>query len=92
MEVHMAEQQKRRPVHEIRLGSVKGAVWRNDGPNGPWHTVTFERLYKDGEEWKSTHSFRAEDLLVLAKLADQAHSWMIEQEVDAVDAASNQSL
>jgi hypothetical protein len=80
MEVHMAEQSKKRPIHEIRIGSVKAAIWRNEGPTGAWHSVIFERIYKDGDEWKSTANFGREDLLVLAKVADQAHTWAVEQE------------
>ena len=44
----------------------------------PRHNVTFSRLYKDGDQWKSTHSFGRNDLLVLAKVADQAHSRLFE--------------
>ena len=40
----------------------------------PRHNVTFSRLYKDGGSWKSTQSFGRNDLLLLAKVADQAHS------------------
>ena len=42
------------------------------------HNVTFSRLYKDGDEWKSTQSFSRNDLLLLAKVADQAHSRIFE--------------
>jgi hypothetical protein len=76
--------QKRRPVHEIRMGLLKAAIWKNDGSNGPWYSVTFERLYKEGEEWKSSVSFGRDDLLLLGKVADQAHTW-IEQEVQAAN-------
>jgi len=79
----MAEQTKKRPVHEVRIGSVKAAIWRNDGSNGPWHGVSFERVYRDGNEWKSSTSFGRDDLLVLAKLADQAHTWVVEQDARA---------
>jgi hypothetical protein len=79
----MAEQAKKRPVHDIRIGLVRAAIWRNDGANGPWHSVTFERGYKEGEEWRSTASFGRDDLLVLAKLADQAHTWIVEQDARA---------
>ena len=79
----MAEQTKKGPVHEVRIGSVKAAIWRNDGSNGPWHGVSFERVYRDGNEWKSSTSFGRDDLLVLAKLADQAHTWVVEQDARA---------
>lgn len=79
----MAEQTKKRPVHELRIGAVKAAVWQNDGSNGPWHGVSFERVYRDGSEWKSSTSFGRDDLLVLAKLADRAHTWIVEQDARA---------
>lgn len=70
---------KDKPVHEVRLGSIKAAIWKNDTQKGVRHNATFTRLYKDGDEWKSTDSFGRDDLLVLAKVADQAHSWIFEQ-------------
>lgn len=76
----MPEQNKKRPVHEVRIGPVKAAIWRNEGSNGPWHNVTFERIYKDGEEWKSSSSFGRDELLVVAKVSDLAHTWMFENE------------
>jgi hypothetical protein len=72
--------QPTKPVHEIRIGAVKAAIWANEGPNGVWHAVTFARLVKLGEEWKSVPSFQRGDLLPLAKVADQAHTWILTQE------------
>ncbi|HRI12462.1 MAG TPA: hypothetical protein PLX89_05600 [Verrucomicrobiota bacterium] len=71
-----------RPVHEIRLGAIRAAVWANETDNGTWYNVTFERSYKDGDTWKSTGSFGRDDLLVLAKAADQAHTWIVGQPRD----------
>jgi hypothetical protein len=65
-----------RPVQEIRLGRVKAAIWANRTREGVIFNVTFERSYKDGETWKTSTSFGRDDLLKVAKLADQAHSWM----------------
>ena len=41
--------------------------------------MTFERSYHDGEAWRSSNSFGRDDLLKLAKVADQAHSWITRQ-------------
>ncbi len=68
-----------RPVHEVSLKLIKGAIWANRGSDGVFYNVTFERRYKDGEEWKSTNSFGRDDLLNLAKLADEAHTWISQQ-------------
>ena len=62
-----------KPVDEIRIGRVKATTWRNGTDEQPRHNVTFSRLYKDGDQWKSTQSFGRNDLLVLAKVADLAH-------------------
>jgi len=70
---------KQKPIHEVRLGAIKAAVWKNDTQNGVRYNTTFSRLYKDGEEWKTTDSFGRDDLLVLAKVADRAHSWIHDQ-------------
>ena len=70
---------KIKPVHEVRLGYIKAAVWKNDTEAGVRYNVTFSRLYKDGDQWGSTESFGRDDLLVLAKVADQTHSWICAQ-------------
>ena len=68
-----------KPVHEIRLGTIKAALWENSAANGTRYAVTFSRLYKDGAQWKHAENFRRDDLLVLAKVADQAHTWIASQ-------------
>ena len=64
-----------KPVEEVRIGSIKAAIWRNQGEGGPRFNVTFQRLYRaeDGK-WKSTSSFGRDDLLVLMKVADATHT------------------
>jgi hypothetical protein len=69
---------KQQPVHEVRLGSVKAAIWENKTDNGTRFNVTVARIYKDGEQWKSTDSFGRDDLLLLAKVIDHAHSWIFD--------------
>jgi hypothetical protein len=72
---------KQKPAHKIRAGNLEVTVWRNDGEKGPWYSVTPSRSYKQGDEWKQSDSFGSDDLLLLAKLLDQAHSWIISQPV-----------
>lgn len=64
------------PVHQIRIGAIKAAIWENKNDKIVRHNVTAERLYKDGANWKSTSSFGRDDLPVLMKVLDQAHSWI----------------
>ena len=66
----------KKPVHEIRIGRIKATVWENETQNGTRHNVTVSRLYKDGDEWKDSASFGRDDLPLVAKVADQAHSYI----------------
>jgi hypothetical protein len=68
-----------KPVHEIRMGRIKAAIWENETQNGTRHNVTVTRLYKDGDQWKDSQSFGRDDLPVLAKVLDRAHSWIFDE-------------
>lgn len=70
---------KTKPIHEVRLGCIKAAVWKNEIETGARYNVTFRRLYKDGDQWKTTESFGRDDLLLLGKVADQTHTWIVAQ-------------
>ncbi len=65
-----------RPVHEIRLGSVKAVIWANETDNGIRHNVSVGRLYKDGDTWATSQSFGRDDLPLLSKVVDLAHTWI----------------
>ena len=67
---------KPKPVHELRLGSVRASIWKNENQGIVHYHTTFTRLYKDQGQWRSADSFGRDELLVLAKVADQAHSWI----------------
>ena len=67
-----------RPVHEIRMGRIRAAIWENQTQNGTRHNVTLSRLYKDGDDWRDSTSFGRDDLPLVVKVADLAHSWIYE--------------
>ncbi len=77
-----------RPVHGLRLGSIRAAIWENQTESGFRHNVTFSRLYKDGDRWKDSTSFGRDDLPLLAKVADMAHTWILTQKHE--DVATNE--
>jgi hypothetical protein len=77
----MAKKQsnKVRPVEEVRIGSIKAAIWRNESQNGTWFNVTLQRLYRDEQgRWTSTAAFGRDHLLLLAKVANATHSRVLE--------------
>ncbi len=79
--MNTAQNAAQRPVYEIRIGLTKAAIWRNSNDQQrSWFSVSFNRSYKSGTEWKSTANFGLGDLLELAKLADMAHSWILENQ------------
>lgn len=75
----MSKETGNKPVKEIRLGHVKAAIWANATDKGTRHNVTVTRIYKDGQHWKSTESFGRDDLPLVAKVCDLAHSWIFEE-------------
>ena len=77
------QETKARPVHEVRLGRIRAAIWENETQSGIRHNVTFSRIFKDGDEWKDSTSFGRDDLQLLSKVADLAHSWIFTQAVAA---------
>lgn len=72
-----------RPVHELRLGRVKALIWANESSRGTMHNVTFQRLYRDGKDWKTTESFGRDDLPLVEKVADLAHTWIYGERIAA---------
>jgi hypothetical protein len=65
----------KKPAARVTLHPVSAAIWRNQNPKGTFYSVTFERSYKDDAgKWQTASTFNANDLLLLAKVADLAHS------------------
>jgi hypothetical protein len=67
------------PVHKIRHGSVSASIWRQETDKGPMFNVTFQRTYKDGEDWKNSTSFGRNNLLVVSLIAARAFEWISNQ-------------
>ena len=74
---------RQRPVHEIRLGRIKAAVWANPTDQGVRHAVTILRLYKreDTGEWHTASNFGRDDLPAVMKVAELAwlHIFALQQ-------------
>jgi hypothetical protein len=68
-----------KPAHEVRLGRIRGTVWKNETESGTFHNVAFSRLYKDDAgDWKDSATFSRDDLPLLQKVADIVHTWLFE--------------
>jgi hypothetical protein len=67
------------PAQEIRLGLIRATIWANAPEQGVRYNVIFSRLYKSADQWQDAATFARDDLLLVAKLADLAHSWIVQQ-------------
>jgi len=75
------KQERQRPVHEVRLGRIKAAIWANSTEKGVRYSTTLTRLYKDQEdgEWQTSTSFGRDDLLLVAQVCELAIVWICHQ-------------
>lgn len=65
------------PVKTLRLGRIKAAIWENEADQKKYYNVTFARTYlDDAKAYHDTDSFGRDDLPLVAKLADQAHTFI----------------
>ena len=65
----------------LRLGRIKAAIWENGAEPRSFCNVTFARTYMDEEKkFHDADSFGRDDLLLLSKLADQAHTFICERQ------------
>lgn len=74
----------KQPVKTFRLGRIKAAVWENETDQAAFYNVTFARTYRDeAKQFHDTDSFGRDDLPLIAKVADQAHSFIFERQVSS---------
>lgn len=85
-------EEKQRPTHEIRMGAVKASIWSNASSNGgSFLTASFHTLYRNQDgDWRSSSSFGREDLLLLAKVANEVHTYMVLQTAAAASEAEQE--
>jgi hypothetical protein len=87
----MSEAKNEPPVARVRLSTVQASIWRNQSPDGKaYYSATFDRRFTDKDgKWKNSTKFGYDDLLLLAKVADLAHSEIAK--LRAADRATAQS-
>jgi hypothetical protein len=71
-----AKPAENRPIQEFRHRRIRATVWKNNAANGTMYAVTITRAFKQGEEWRDSHSFGYDDVLIVAKLMYDAHSFI----------------
>ncbi|MCA9008485.1 MAG: hypothetical protein KDB01_02005 [Planctomycetaceae bacterium] len=74
-------EEKQKPVHEIRLGRIRAAIWgHNNASGGTEYYTVISRVYKDDEgKWAQSHGYWPEDLPVANKVGEMALIWIWKQ-------------
>ena len=70
------------PVHCIRFGLVKCEILYRSTRAGDRYSIAFSRIYRNGDQWAVSTRFGRDDLPLVAKLADLAHTWIYEQSMN----------
>ena len=68
------------PEKKFRCGPVTASVFAEtrviEGRMAKFYSVHIDKSYKEGEQWKHTASFAAEDLPKVAMLANEAYRYL----------------
>lgn len=70
------------PEKSFSAGAVNAAVWLNkvkdrDGNDIEVRSVTIQRRYKDGDDWKSTNTLRLNDIPKMVLVLQKAYDYLL---------------
>jgi len=69
-----------KPVKVFRCGAMQAAIWTNqrvmDDAVVEVHSVRISKSYKEGDTWKRTTTFAAEDLPKVALVAAEVYKFL----------------
>ena len=87
--------EKNQPEKKFRAGAISATVWQNQGQDKEgqpteYRTISLERGYKDKSgAWKSTNSFRINDLPKAALVLNEAYRHIVLKEMQNGSAEIN---
>lgn len=65
------------PIAKFRAGGIHVAIWANAGKDGlSYQTVSIDKNYKVGDEWRTTKSFRANELPKVILALQKAYEYL----------------
>ncbi|HUU16671.1 MAG TPA: hypothetical protein VMW72_05935 [Sedimentisphaerales bacterium] len=69
-----------KPEKRFKCGPVSASIWAKaktvEGEMVKFYSVSIDKAYKDGDEWKHTKSFATEDLPKVALVANEAYKYL----------------
>ena len=76
-----------KPEKKFSCGSISASIWANtkvvNSETIKLYSVTINKAYKEGEDWKYTNSFNIEDLPKVALVATEAYKYVRLRENDS---------
>ncbi len=76
-----------KPEKKFSCGPISASIWANtkivNCETVKLYSVTINKAYKEGEDWKYTDSFNIEDLPKVALVANEAYKYMRLREYDS---------
>ena len=76
-----------KPEKKFSCGSIAASIWANTkvvtGETVKFYSVTINKAYKEGDEWKHTNSLNIEDLPKVALVATEAYKYVRLRENDS---------
>lgn len=67
---------RRPPTHVAQHGGVRAAVWENAGEGDLTYSIRITRSYRVDNVWYETTNMGHAELISVAKVALEAHSWI----------------
>jgi len=69
-----------KPEKKFNCGPISASIWGNTktvhGETVKFHSVTINKAFKEGDEWKYTDTFNIEDLPKVALVANEAYKYI----------------
>ena len=73
-------QEPNKPVQVYRARGVKISVFENRAGDNVFYKTAIQRIYREGEEWKTTTSLSRDDLPIAQHLLQKAWEFILETE------------
>ncbi len=71
-------QVQKSPIASFSSGAIKVSVWENESKEGrKYATVSINKRYKAGDDWKSTNSMRLDEIPKAVLALQKAYEYLL---------------
>lgn len=76
----MSESNNNKPVEVFRRRGIKVSVFQNQSGDQFFHKIAVQKVYRDGDNWKTTSTLGRDDLPVARLLIGHAWEFILDRE------------